>query len=416
MTPDEKRALGLRLRAERDERGLTQREVAKLIRDALAGPQIPSIDTLIEYVKRWERGRSGIGVRYRRAYARAFGTTEQQLFALTPSGDDVQRREFLSLSAAAAGLAVAPPSLTDQQGRRVGAGLVDKLRRRTARLRRLDEILGGTDTYPVYASELSATRALVERGGYSEATGRGLLGVMAEQAQQAGWAALDSGQMAGANALFRESMTAASEAGEPTLIGNALALMAYHRVSTGRSGTTEADASCRVVDDETPAAVRALLYERAAWAHAVAGSTHTSQVEQALDKAREALAGGADDTPDWARWVDETELQIMTGRCWSQLRRPDRAVPALEWALARYDDAHARDKALYLTWLSEALLDSGEVTESARILIRSIDLGSDVASARPRARVTEVAERLRPHASIPAVAETIERATMTSSV
>lgn len=28
----------------------------------------------------------------------------------------------------------------------------------------------------------------------------------------------------------------------------------------------------------------------------------------------------------------------MTGRCWAQLRRPMRAVPALESALGRYDD------------------------------------------------------------------------------
>lgn len=64
-------------------------------------------------------------------------------------------------------------------------------------------------------------------------------------------------------------------------------------------------------------------------------------------------------TPDYAAWIDATELDIMTGRCWSELRRPLRAVPVLERALAGYSDAHARDKALYSSWLAESFIDAG---------------------------------------------------------
>ncbi len=92
------------------------------------------------------------------------------------------------------------------------------------------------------------------------------------------------------------------------------------------------------------------------------------------------------------------------------LRRPDRVVPALTWALARYDDAHARDKALYLTWLAEAHIDADQIPKAARTLGDAISLGGDVASCRPRKRVSEVVERLRPHTSTPAVAEVIDRA------
>ena len=44
-----------------------------------------------------------------------------------------------------------------------------------------------------------------------------------------------------------------------------------------------------------------------------------------------------------------------------------RAVPVLESALARYDDSHARDKALYLSWLADAYLDAGEVERAAAV-------------------------------------------------
>lgn len=81
-------------------------------------------------------------------------------------------------------------------------------------------------------------------------------------------------------------------------------------------------------------------------------------------------------------WVDETEVQIMAGRCWSELRRPLRAVPILESVLARYDDTHARDKALYLTWLAVAYLDAAEPEQAAAArrdpaLGHSIALGAD---------------------------------------
>jgi hypothetical protein len=63
-----------------------------------------------------------------------------------------------------------------------------------------------------------------------------------------------------------------------------------------------------------------------------------------LAEAREALhAAASRPEPDWVFWVDDDELNIMVGRCWTELRRPLRAVPTLEAVLARYEDTHARD-------------------------------------------------------------------------
>jgi hypothetical protein len=94
---------------------------------------------------------------------------------------------------------------------------------------------------------------------------------------------------------------------------------------------------------EAPPGVRALLNERLAWAYAVAG--HDTDTERALEAAQAALQE-ADGTPqpDGVAWVDSNELQIMTGRCWTELRRPLRAVPVLTQALDRYDDTHARQE------------------------------------------------------------------------
>jgi hypothetical protein len=322
----------------------------------------------------------------------------------------VRRRDFL-------GLAIAAPLVDPQRaGGRVEGALVRQLRARTARLRRLDDILGGSETYPVYASELATTRKLVDVASYSEETGRGLLSVVAEQAQQAGWAAFDAGHQVRARELWRDSMTAATEAGDMSLVGNALAHLAYEKISAGRPATAEADASCRVIAPDTPPTVRALLYERAAWAHAKAGPSHQAEVERALGSAAEALGSHPyRHGPDWAVWVDDRELQIMTGRCWSELQRPERAVPALTAALAGYDDAHARDKALYLTWLAGAHIDGGDVEQAVSVLGGAADLAAGVASVRPARRIDSVARRLNAHRSLSAVAKLLDRLATPSS-
>jgi transcriptional regulator with XRE-family HTH domain len=329
--------------------------------------------------------------------------------ALEGDRDDVQRREFFKTSAGV-GLAVGLPDLTrTPPGRRIGSDFPQRLRERTTRLRRLDDILGGGDTYRVYLGEYQATKALLREATYTEETGQALLSVLAEQAQQAGWAAFDGG-IHDATGLYEESYKAAADAGDAALAGNALAFLAYQKVNGDRrAGIETAARACETAGPDAPSGVRALLYERLAWAYAVAGLA--DETEGTLAAAGAALAETSNEPqPDWVAWVDEDELRIMTGRCWTELRRPLRAIPALETALARYDDAHARDKSLYLSWLAESYMTAGEVEHAADVTGRALDLCTGVASVRPRQRLAPVLDRLSAYQAVPAVAEALEKA------
>ncbi|MEV0119573.1 helix-turn-helix domain-containing protein [Streptomyces sp. NPDC050844] len=325
-------------------------------------------------------------------------------------GDEVRRREFIKASAGA-GLAVGMPDLTRPvTGRRVSKEFPQQLRERTARLRRLDDVLGGGDTYRVYLGEYQATKALLRDCTYTEETGRSLLSVLAEQAQQAGWAAFDGGKHHDATSLYEDSHTAAVEARDAALAGNALAFLAYQAVNGDRAaGIQIAARSCATAGPDAAPGVRALLHERLAWAYAVAGLP--SETERALSAAESALDEiDGSLQPDWVAWVDHNELQIMSGRCWTELRRPLRAVPTLESALAKYEDTHARDKSLYLSWLAASYLTAGEVEQSAKATSRALDLSAGVASVRPRQRLAPVLRRLSDHRALPEVAEVLEKA------
>lgn len=321
------------------------------------------------------------------------------------TGEVVQRREFIGALAA---LAI-PLARTDQPTeRRIGQSDVDELRRRTARLRRLDNIMGGAETFPVYSAEADFTTRLLRESSHAADVGQQLRVLLAEQQQQAGWAAFDHGQHALAQRLYSDSRKAAEEAGALDLAGNALAYAAYQQTANSQSGTALAADSCEVARPVATPKVNALLLERKAWAHATAGEA--DETDRALNMAREALSARDDrPEPDWVFWIDEAEIDIMAGRCWTELRRPLRAVPVLERVMAGFDDTHARDKSLYLTWLATSYLQAREVEQAAATLSRATDLAAGVSSVRPAGRILSVANKLSRHRSVPAVAELLAR-------
>ncbi|MFE9783245.1 XRE family transcriptional regulator [Streptomyces sp. NPDC005775] len=320
------------------------------------------------------------------------------------------RRRTLLRAAGTGGLAAALPTLhRPRAAQHITNAYVASLQERTARLRRLDEVLGGGDTYRVYLGEVQYTKDLLGRSTFTPESRRRLTALLAEQAQQAGWAAFDGGRTQDAVAFYEESGTAAQDAQDSDLYGNSLAFLAYKTLADNRrTAATFAEDSCVTITDRTPATVRALLHERLAWACAVNGQAIGT--ERALAAARQALddAQPEEPQPGWSAWVDHNELDIMTGRCWTELRRPLRAVPILTNALNRYADDHARDKALYLTWLADAYLTAGEIEQAAETTARSLQLSVDVASVRPRQRIAPLLDRLRPHSDTPQVRELLE--------
>ena len=323
----------------------------------------------------------------------------------------VFRREFVLLST---GITMSGflelPALDTQANSPVGADAIEKLRRRIARLRKLDDTFGGADTYHLYLADAEHTVRLLRNNTSTSAICNELHSVLSEQMQQAGWAAFDAGWHRPASQLYKRSYLAAIEAGETALAANALAFRAYQLVGNGEHlrATECTNKSLALADESQNPSVQALLYDRGAWTYATAGMA--DKAARALDSAQNALNSASEHTtPDYAAWVDDNELQIMAGRCWAELRRPLRAVPLLESALGEYKDSHARDKALYLTWLVDAYLEAGEPEQAAQVTHQALDLSEDVNSVRPQQRNDAVVRRLMEYSALPAVSSLLTR-------
>jgi tetratricopeptide (TPR) repeat protein len=330
------------------------------------------------------------------------------------NGDSsVLRRDFVKLGAGLAATALTGSRTgmpSPVSGTRIGSSTLAELRAKFGRLRSLDDHLGGAETYRLYAGELQRTGGILKSNSFPMEIRRELLTLFAEQAQQAGWAAFDAGWQPKASKLYETSYNAATQAGEVDLAGNALAYSAYQAVSGGLDGTKASDGSCEVAARTEHPAVQSLLYQRAAWTYAMAGNAQ--RTGEVLGLAEEALTKpvGGVPAPAWAAWAhNAVELQIMAGRCWTVLRRPLRAMPALEAAMAQYDDSHSRDKALYLSWLADAYIDAGEIERAVQVTERALDLSTDVASSRPTERLGLVLDRFAPYASESGVSDLLAR-------
>ncbi|GAB2599391.1 hypothetical protein GCM10027168_35500 [Streptomyces capparidis] len=294
---------------------------------------------------------------------------------------------------------------TARTGRRVGQDAVDHVLRRAHRLRLADDVLAGGDLLHPALRELDSATRLYRDAAFTEETGRRLLAAIGELAQIAGWIAADAGELARAERIHRLGLTAARTARDHTLAANILGSLAYQVTNTGdpAEGVAMARAAVDLAGDEAPPRARALYWDRLAWAHVRAGQTQPAL--HALARAAEAYAqaGPGDEDPPYLYWVDREEIQIMEARAYTELRRPLRAVPVLTDVLGRYDATHARELALYLSWLAVAYADGNEPEEAARTAARMLTLSTDMASERTAERSRVVLRHLRTFAKVPAV-------------
>lgn len=296
--------------------------------------------------------------------------------------------------------------LRARTGRRIGAGQVADLAQRVHGLRLADDVVYGKDLIGPALRELQAAVKLYREGVHTEEVGRELLRAIGELAQIAGWVASDAGEHAEAERIYRLGMSAAQAAGDGVLSGNVAGSLAYQWSNTGRTADAMGLAHAALEDagPHAPAKARALYLDRVAWAHTRAGQDRPAMT--ALGEAAEALSqdSAGTESPSYLYWMDAGELQVMEARVYTELRRPLRAVPLLTDVLGQYNASHARELALYLSWLAVAYADANEPEAAAETAGRMLALGQS-GSERTAERTRIVLDRLRAYRDVPEVAE-----------
>ena len=389
MTPSVDRIeLGARLKREREQRAWSQAEMARQIAEALTGKQVPALDTLRNYINRWESGGSGIGPRYRRAYADALDTTVDELFSAAPkavdelSGPVVEMPQRLDMLADLDGELEALDLARRVAASDVGGdtlvsleSVVDELASAYP-LIRPDEVLARARRHLTYVSHLMDARMTLAERRRLVAVG-GWLSLLAATCD------VDLGQRSAAAARLRTAAQLAEHAEHHEILAWTLETRAWQKITDGNYG--EAIKLARGAQAVAPrngsAFIQATAQEGRAWSRLHA----SAETRDALARVERLVSPlPVPDRPEHHYRYDPGKNDAYIATTLSWLGDPA-AEPYARGVLARLDrptDGPARPRRAVSARLdlALALLAADQPDEAAQTALEAVSSGRLVPS------------------------------------
>jgi DNA-binding XRE family transcriptional regulator len=348
------------------------------------------------------------------------GTVEAA--AVLSGGDGrVKRRGFLSLT----GVALTAPAhqwlvhepeplVVALAGRRVPAGVADRLPAMITELRAMDDVAGGGDVLSLARYHFGWVASLLDHASYSDTTGRKLHSALAELGQLMGWVCYDTGRHGLAQRYYITALRAAHSADDRPLGAHILGAMAYQAACQGRP--TEAvtlieTAVAGTRGQQTPRLLAALYIRQA---YAFAAMKDASACTATISQARTQVERSAnDDDPPYLYWVSPAEITAGAGYGLLQLGQADQAAALIGQGIAMFGEPFHRDRQIYLTDLAEALARPGkqrDLDAAAGKGIEAIQLAVNLSSTRSVDRIRDLSRQLKPYAKVPAVRDFLAQA------
>ena len=388
--------------------GISQRHIAALtgqsqseVSEILKGRQVMAYDVLARISGGLGIPRGYMGLAYDPATATSMvGPSDH---ALAEEDESVKRRKLLAHGAAVMfGTAVLgadrgqwlPSPAQTPAPSNIGMADVKQVEAATRAMRALDYQFGGGACRDAVVAQLSWAQRLLGSSG-TEAVRLQLFRALADLQNLAGWTTFDVGLLDSSRNHFAIALEFAKQSGDSGLMSNIM-----YRI--GRVYLHHGDANDALkwfqlgqiaAQDSGSELAVAVLCGNEAWAYAMMGDD--VQAKKLLGRSRDELArANPDDTPDWARFYNDTDMYAMIGTVHNELAAYDPrhaaiAIPAFGQALARYDDSMGRSQAFNLTMLATSYLRQGDVDHGIQVGRRALLAASAVKSKR-------VTDRLKP--------------------
>jgi hypothetical protein len=311
--------------------------------------------------------------------------------------------------------AVAESSRPGGRPRRAGQADVLRLADATRALRAQDYRAGGGVCYQAVCGRLAWGRELLAAPA-SERVRDGLVAVVADLHNLAGWTGFDAGRPVEATAHYRAALELVGGRGCHDLVAN----LRYRMGRIHLHGHAPTEALAEFVRSHE-AAVRAgsgraaaIASVNRAWAHAMRGDR--DEAVRLLGRGQDELAGARDDgVPSWEAFFGATDLAAMIGTVYTELAARGRractrqAIPALTTATRAYDDRMRRSRAFCLTMLALGHVLDGNLDHGARTAARAVHQARGLASARVTDRMRPLLAHAARHPGHPGLTEVAER-------
>ncbi|GAA4087262.1 helix-turn-helix transcriptional regulator [Actinomadura miaoliensis] len=365
-TADERRRIGALLQTERRRRRWSKPEMARRLAPHVPD-QCPDRETLISYIKRWEAGKVSISERYQFAYAAALGTDIEELFGQKTAAGPAPLA------------AVDVLRLPHSNGRPADMEYVETLRETNQALVRLDALHGAGDVLPLAARVFRTANHKLATGAYVAKVERDLMAAAGETGEIAAWLAYDADNQAASRQVIHEALELSRAAGDRDMELFELGHLAMQSLHLHRPAEALRIAD-RALAGELPARVSALFEIRRGRALAQLGDE--SSALSAFAKAKNALSESISPRdPQWAWWVDETELTRHKAMAHAQLGQWNRTVPLREQVVLACRGEYLYGK-LDLAQLLESLMQVRDWTRAEEVITDIAGIADAIAPGR----------------------------------
>ncbi|MGH3896959.1 MAG: tetratricopeptide repeat protein [Pseudonocardiaceae bacterium] len=264
----------------------------------------------------------------------------------------------------------------------------------TRTLRTLDYQFGGGACLDAVVTQLSWAQCLLPASATDVVRTR-LFRALGDLQNLAGWTTFDVGLLGSSRSHFATALEFAKQSGDSSLLSNIMYRIGrvYLHHNEPNDALTWFQLGQISAQDSGSGLAVAVLCSNEAWAYAMMGED--VQAAKLLDRSRDALArADPHETPDWARFYNQTDMNAMIGTVHTVLSATDVkhagiAIPALHQALTDYDGSMSRSRAFTLTALATNYLRQGDVDHGVRIGRDALTLATGLKSKR-------VTDRLEP--------------------
>lgn len=335
--------------------------------------------------RRWESPNPGWPREdYAVALHAAFGAWPEDLGFQAPAGwiragqdvlseDDVNRRRFVSVTAAALAAGPVPP-------RQVDPALIDYFQQQLEGHYRADMLLGPHDLIGTVSAQYELIDRLV-RVAKGE-TRRGLLRVGAAYAALVGWLYQDAGDMGGAAFWRGITQEIAMRSRDPHLIGYSLVNQAQVRTDL-RDGLSVIDLCEAVLEDSDSLAPKVRVMALQQQAHGASLLRDRRGVDVLVDQATALLSRVDDDLP-WGNACRRTPnyLEVQRATCYGRLGLGVEAGALWRQILADVPETARRDRGVYLARHATAAAVAGEPEHAVEIAREAVHIAVDTRSVR----------------------------------
>lgn len=366
--------------------GISQRQIAAMtgqsqseVSEILKGRQVMAYDVLARISSGLGIPRGYMGLAF--ADATATSAVGPPYDAAAKEDEPVKRRKLLAHGTAVMfGTAVLgddceewlPSATPTPVPSSIGMTDVKQVEAATRAMRSLDYRYGGGACRDAVVAQLSWSQRLLSASS-SEVVHKRLFRALGDLQNLAGWTTFDVGLRDSSRSHFAIALEYAKESGDSSLLSNIM-----YRI--GRIYLHERDPNDALkwfqlgqlaAQDSGSELAVSVLCANEAWAYAMMGKTELATKQ--LIRAREELArADPDDTPDWAKFFNETDMQAMIATAHLELsafkvQHAAIAIAAFDEALNRYDDKNGRSRAFCLTGLATCHLRQGDLDQGVQI-------------------------------------------------